>query len=208
MPSVAASIDSRLVSEDEKLARQLQAYYNSEKPSPPTNQPDWSSPPYKSDEEYAQALAIGFDQFSGQPVVPPAKRNSTSIDSDDKYARFSQEPKNMNDQPARAPYERWSAQEFSTQSISDLTQAKQIIPLPPGLMTASDIPAAEIDLQADVEPLHQYGQQILKAGCAQCRKHLIYSEKNVIKLSKKWFNGNGELISVLLETYCPSCSRL
>jgi hypothetical protein len=66
-------------------------------------------------------------------------------------------------------------------------------------------PVPDADVKAEVDPaLHQFGQQILKVNCAHCKKHLIYGEKDMIKLTKRWLSGQAPIDSVLV---CGKCSK-
>jgi hypothetical protein len=66
-------------------------------------------------------------------------------------------------------------------------------------------PIPEPEVEAEVDPaLHQFGQQILKVNCAHCKKHLVYGEKDMIKLTKRWLGGQAPVDSVLV---CGKCSK-
>lgn len=160
--------------EDEEIARQLQDMYDAEELSHDSNPPMWSESPFKSDEEYALSLAQGFDQHSGSPISIPRAVPSTlpTIEMDEEYARQLQ--KELDSCGGRRSEEH----DYST------TQ--------PEFDSPDEQPPVEIDVQTDLVPLHKFGQQILQSECANCKKHLLNSEKDITKLTKTWLDKQGK----------------
>lgn len=164
---------------DEEEARRLQALYDAEDLPEPLgpNSSLWPRSPFNSDEEYALSLAVGFDQHSGSPIapsnkpapsyLPAAPSRLPSVEADAEYARQLQKELN-------------AGGEQYTYTVR------------PQLPVTDKLAAMEIDIQTDAVPLHKYGQQILMSECAGCKKHLLYSEKDVIKLTKNWLDKQGK----------------
>ncbi|QDS69753.1 hypothetical protein FKW77_010147 [Venturia effusa] len=157
-----------LEDESEKVARDLQAMFDAEG-APEANLSVWpTTSPFNSDEEYAYSLADGYDQLSGKPI-PPSKSSSASpsgtyfVEADAKSAREMQA-------------------ELDSGGIHRTGADRQT---KHGLKEQHTV---EIDLETDAVPLHAFGQRVLKTECANCKKHLLYSEKDVIQLTKKWFD--------------------
>jgi ubiquitin-protein ligase len=194
--------------EDEEIARQLQELYDSEDfPNPPEAKPyTLAKSPFMSDQEYSISLAQGFNQHNGSPLPPPVMRLSRpSIQADEEYAKQLQKELDSADQRVSG--------KFHVERTSSIAKPTS----PPPIEEPIDIGA-----QADIAALHKFGQQMLMRGCANCKKHLLYSEKDIVKLSKKWLNDkqgklsyaaykvtpltspSGRIDSVL---QCPKCSK-
>jgi hypothetical protein len=102
----------------------------------------------------------------------------------------------------RAFYNRKNPQFRAT--MSDVDYARELqVGLDKPRELSSPVPEAESEVETD-PALHLFGQKILKTNCAHCKKHLIYSEKDVIKLTKKWLTNQAPVDSVLV---CGKCSK-
>jgi hypothetical protein len=177
------------LSNDAEIARQLQEEFDTEylplqgiNPSASA----WSHSQFESDLELAHSLAQGYDQYNGSPVpTPQIVKQNPQVDEDEAYARQLQEELDHDEVD--------QGESIQVNSGNSYTTPKQHFTAS-GPASTPDEPTVEIDLEADVAPLHQFGQEILKTECAHCRKHLLYSEKDIIKLTKKWLSTQGEHI--------------
>lgn len=174
-PSTAGTskVISALEDESEKVAREMQIMFDAENASGviPSMWPSTSF--FKSDEEYAMSLADDCDEQSrntiAHPKTTPASPSATSsVDTDEEYARRMQA-------------------ELDASGLRQKGTGSQ------NTVNSEEEQTVEIDLETDEVLLHDFGEQNLAQECANCKKRLLNSDKDVIQLTKKWIDKYGKL---------------
>jgi hypothetical protein len=162
-----------------------------------------------NDEEFAARLQAAYDQEDLEPALPQRVNRMSAyhqgyvvghspktLQGSSVYSQgegYTQKPR-----PAMKSIHQISGEDRGSGIHAKVEESNE----------RRDSPAvseARVGVQVDVDPaLQQFGERILRANCAHCNKHLIYNDKDIVKLTKRWVNSQAAVDSVLV---CGKCSK-